>query len=715
MKRGKKVPVIMQMEAMECGAASLAMILAYYGRWVPLSGLREACGVSRDGSNAVGILKTARSYGLEAKGYRYTADEVREKVELPAIVHWNFNHFVVLTGFSPQGVLINDPARGRVTVSMEEFRKSFTTIVLGFAPSETFEPGGRPASTVAFARKRLAGTAVAFAFVILTGIILQLVGVLNPLFSRVFTDSILGQGRLDWLRPLLFIMGGVLAVQLVNQWISTVYMLKIRGKLAIIANTTFMWHVLRLPVRFFSQRYAGDISQRQSANEKVAETLIDQLAPMVMSFVLIIFYLVMMVWYSPLLTLIGLGTVAVNILLSRYISARRVDIVRRQKRDMSNLTSTTVSGIEMIETIKAAGAEDGFFEKWAGYQAGVSNASVEFAKVNQFLGLLPEIILQIANGGILLLGAFLIIKGDITVGILLAFQGFMSSFMKPAGKLMGVMQSVQEMRTDMERIEDVMEYGTDVPAEPADLEAVGSGRLSGQLKLEGITFGYNTYYPPLIENFSMEVKKGGKVAFVGFSGCGKSTLAKLITNLYQPWKGQITFDGKTPDEIGRAVFTASVSVVDQSIVLFNDTVRENVRMWDTTIDDSTVIRALKDAQIYDDIMREPGGLSCMVAEGGSNFSGGQRQRLEIARALAQNPSLIILDEATSALDARTECAVMRAISARGITSVIIAHRLSTIRDCDEIIVLSNGRVVERGTHETLYAKGGFYTDLIASE
>lgn len=715
MKRGKKVPVIMQMEAMECGAASLAMILAYYGRWVPLSGLRESCGVSRDGSNAVGILKTARSYGLEAKGYRYTADEVREKVELPAIVHWNFNHFVVLTGFSARGALINDPARGRVTVSMEEFRKSFTTIVLGFSPTEAFEPGGRQASTLAFARKRLAGTAAAFAFVILTGIILQLVGVLNPLFSRVFIDSILGQGRLDWLRPLLFIMGGVLAVQLVNQWISTVYMLKIRGKLAIIANTTFMWHVLRLPVRFFSQRYAGDISQRQSANEKIAETLIGQLAPMVMSFVLIIFYLVMMVWYSPLLTVIGLGTVAVNILLSRYISARRVDIVRRQKRDMSSLASTTVSGIEMIETIKAAGAEDGFFEKWAGYQAGVSNATVEFAKVNQFLGLLPEIIFQIANGSILLTGAFLIIKGNITVGILLAFQGFMSSFMKPAGKLMGVMQSVQEMRTDMERIEDVMEYGTDVPAEPANLKAVGSGRLSGQMKLEEITFGYNPYYPPLIENFSMEVKKGGKVAFVGFSGCGKSTLAKLITNLYQPWKGQITFDGKTPDEIGRAVFTASVSVVDQSIVLFNDTVRENVRMWDTTIDDSTVIRALKDAQIYDDIMREPGGLSCMVAEGGSNFSGGQRQRLEIARALAQNPSLIILDEATSALDARTECAVMKAISARGITSVIIAHRLSTIRDCDEIIVLSNGHVVERGTHETLYAKGGFYTDLIASE
>lgn len=714
MRKMIKVPVIMQMEASECGAASLAMILAYYKKWVPLSVLREECGVSRDGSNAVSILKTARSYGFEAKGYRYTAEEVRENVKLPAIIHWNFNHFVVLDGFNSKGAVLNDPARGRVTVSMEEFKKSFTTIVLAFEPTADFAPGGRPASTLEFARTRLRGTAPAFAFVILTGVILQLVGVLNPLFSRVFMDNVLGQGRLDWLRPLLMVMGAVLAIQIVNQWISTVYMLKIRGKLAIVANTTFMWHVLRLPVGFFTQRYAGDISQRQNSNEKIAETLINQLAPTALNFVLIVFYLAMMLWYSPLLTAIGVGTVLLNILLSRYLSGRRVDIVRRQKRDMSNLASTTVSGIEMIETIKSAGAEDGYFETWAGYQAGASNASVDFARVNQFFGSLPNIILQIANGGILLLGAWLIIRGNITVGMLMAFQGFMGGFMKPANQMTGVMQSVQEMRSDMERIEDVLKYETDVPGGPTDLEA-DCTRIEGEVALNHVTFGYSRFYPPLIEDFSMQVRKGGKVAFVGFSGCGKSTLARLITNLYQPWSGSVTFDGRTIEEIGRPVFTASVSVVDQNIILFNDTVRENVRMWNTFVSDEEVIRALKDAQLYDDIMEKPGGLSCMVAEGGSNFSGGQRQRLEIARALAQNPAVIVLDEATSALDARTEAAVMAAIGARGVTCIVIAHRLSTIRDCDEIVVLNAGKVVERGTHEELYKKGGFYTDLIQSE
>lgn len=714
MSKINKVPVIMQMEASECGAASLAMILAYYKKWVPLSVLREECGVSRDGSNAVSILKTARSYGFEAKGYRYTAEEVRENVKLPAIIHWNFNHFVVLDGFNSKGAVLNDPARGRVTVSMEEFKKSFTTIVLAFEPTADFVPGGRPASTLEFARTRLRGTAPAFAFVILTGVILQLVGVLNPLFSRVFMDNILGQGHLDWLRPLLMVMGVVLAIQIVNQWISTVYMLKIRGKLAIVANTTFMWHVLRLPVGFFTQRYAGDISQRQNSNEKIAETLINQLAPTALNFVLIVFYLAMMLWYSPLLTAIGVGTVLLNILLSRYLSGRRVDIVRRQKRDMSSLASTTVSGIEMIETIKSAGAEDGYFETWAGYQAGASNASVDFARVNQFFGSLPNIILQIANGGILLLGAWLIIRGNITVGMLMAFQGFMGGFMKPANQMTGVMQSVQEMRSDMERIEDVLKYETDVPGGPTDLEE-DCIRIEGEVALSHVTFGYSRFYPPLIEDFSMQVRKGGKVAFVGFSGCGKSTLARLITNLYQPWSGSVTFDGRTIEEIGRPVFTASVSVVDQNIILFNDTVRENVRMWNTFVSDEDVIRALKDAQLYDDIMEKPGGLSCMVAEGGSNFSGGQRQRLEIARALAQNPAVIVLDEATSALDARTEAAVMAAIGARGVTCIVIAHRLSTIRDCDEIVVLNAGKVVERGTHAELYEKGGFYTDLIQSE
>ena len=716
-----KVPVIMQMEALECGAASLCMVMAYYDKWVPLEQVRRDCGVSRDGSKASNVLKAARSYGFRAQGYRLEPQQLRENGSFPCIIHWEFNHFVVCDGFKGNKVYLNDPAKGNYTVSMETFDESFTGICLMFEPTEDFEPGGKPKSVMAFARKRLHGAEAAMVFVVVTTIISSLIGILSAGFSRVFLDELLTGKEPSWFVPFLIGFGILIFIQLAAAWIQAVYSLRLNGKMAVVGNSTYMWKVLRLPMEFYSQRMAGDIQQRQSANESIAGQIVMTLAPLVLEAIMMVFYFIVMLRYSWLLTLVGLASVLGQLLISRVISKKRINITRVMMRDSGKLASATVSGVEMIETIKASGAENGFFEKWSGYQASVSTQNVHYVKLNQYFGMIPGILSTILNIIVLILGVWLTMKGQFTVGMILAFQGFLGSFMMPAQSLISSSQQMQEMRTSMERIEDVMEYPDDevlsgeAPSGSGEDGEEGFDKLSGCLVMKNVTFGYSRLAPPLIEDFSLELKQGQRVAFVGTSGCGKSTLAKLISGLYQPWDGEILFDGKPITGINRSVFTGSVAVVDQDIILFEDSIANNIRMWDNSIEDFEIIMAARDAQIHEDIMQREGGYQYKITEGGKDFSGGQRQRLEIARVLAQDPTMIIMDEATSALDAKTEYDVVQSIRNRGISCVVIAHRLSTIRDCDEIIVMDHGKVVERGTHEQLMAKNGMYRTLVTSE
>ena len=710
-----KVPVIMQMEALECGAASLSMILAYYGKWVPLEQVREDCGVSRDGSNAKCILIAARNYGLSAKAYRFSPQKLKEKGSFPMIVHWEFNHFIVLNGFKGNYVYVNDPARGNIRMTFEDFDDGFTGICLMFEPTESFEPGGKPKSIWGFAKSRLKGAKTAVAFVAITSVIGSLLGIILTGFSRVFMDNLLTGYDPGWLLPFLIGLIGLSIIQIITIWIKAVYSLKINGKMAIVGSMSYMWKVIRLPMRFFSQRYAGDIQQRQESNANIAGKLVNTLAPLVLETCMLIFYLIVMIRYSPLLTAIGLASILGQVYVSRVISDKRVNLTRVMMRDNGKLASVTVNGIDMIETIKASGAENGFFEKWSGYQASVNTQNVRFQRINEYLGLIPPMLTQIANTAVLALGVYLCMTGEFTVGMVMAFQGFLVSFMAPATSLISAGQTVQELRTEMERVEDVMKYPIDVEIDEEIDEDADYEKLSGAVELKNITFGYSRLAPPLIENFSMKLNPGSRVAFVGASGCGKSTLAKLISGLYQPWEGDILFDGKHINEINRNVFTGSVAVVDQDITLFEDTIENNIKMWDSTIEDYEMILAARDARIHDDIMQREGGYRYKLIEGGRDFSGGQRQRLEIARVLAQDPTIIIMDEATSALDAKTEYEVVDAVKQRDITCIVIAHRLSTIRDCDEIIVLDHGKVVERGTHEELMALNGAYTALVTSE
>ena len=716
-KGAAKVPVIMQMEALECGAASLTMILAYYGKWIPLEQVRADCGVSRDGSNAKNVLKAARSYGLVAKGYRYEPEDLKANGKFPCIIHWNFNHFLVLDGFKGNKAVLNDPAKGCYTVPMETFDKSFTGICLMFEPSETFEPSGKPKSMLAFAKAKMKGAGVAVAFTVITTVIASLIGIIEPAFSRIFIDRLLTGQNPDWFIPFIWALAALSGIQIIISFIQAVFAARINAKIAAVGSTTFMWKVLRMPMEFFSQRMAGDIQQRKGSNASIASSLVNTFAPIVIEACMMVFYLVVMIRYSVLLTLIGVASIFINMFVSRFISKKRVNITRVSMRDAGKLAGATVAGIEMIETIKASGAENGFFEKWAGYQASVNTQKVKFAKLNQYLGLIPQLVSSLTNTAVLIVGVYLTIEGQFTIGMVMAFQGFLGSFLSPAQTLISAGQTLQEMRAEMERIEDVMQYPPDVTClNDTELdENAEYDKLSGNVELRNVTFGYSRLAEPLIRDFNLTLKPGSRVAFVGTSGCGKSTISKLISGLYQPWSGEILFDGKPITQIDRSVFTGSLAVVDQDIILFEDTIANNIKMWDSSIEDFEMIMAARDAQLHEDIMQRDGGYNYRITEGGKDFSGGQRQRMEIARVLAQDPTIIILDEATSALDAKTEYEVVKSIKDRGITCIVVAHRLSTIRDCDEIIVMNHGNVVERGTHDELYALGGFYTKLVSSD
>lgn len=708
-----KTPLIMQLETLECGAASLAMILAYYDKWVSLEMLREDIGVGRDGSNARNIAIAARKYGLNADGYLYDTKDLIKNAKYPCIIHWNKAHFVVLNGFSRnyKYAYISDPSKGVMKLTFEDFDRSYSGVYLEMTPGKEFTPSGERKSMFQFARKRLVGAKPAVIFFSFITIIFYLVTLVDPLIRQQFIDKILNVDNNDYLLPFILIVAGIGLGQIIATLIQRIYSLKVYGKMAYEGNSTFVWKILRLPISFFSQRMVGDIQERKDSNAKIAETIVNVFAPLILNSVIIVVYLVLMLRRSYILTLVGVSFTLLNVVVSQLLVRKRVNIQRVQARDAAMLTAATSKGIEMIETIKSSGAEDNFFNQWAGYRDAVTTNQNRLAMIKNVYGIIPGLIFLMINYGVLFLGIGFVIQGEYTIGTVVGFQGLLLTFMTPTAAVMTSGQTLQETRTEMERVEDVMEYSDD-PYVIRKINTKGIRKIKGNIEIEHLTFGYNKLGKPLINEFYLSVKEGEKIAIVGKTGCGKSTLAKLLSGLHQPWSGDILFDGKPIIKIDRESFTNSVSVVDQDVYLFEDTVMNNLKMWNKTISDEDVIQACKDADIYETIMSRQGGFDFNVLEGGRNLSGGEKQRIEIARALARNPSVLILDEATSALDAKTEDNIMEAIKRRGITSIVIAHRLSTIRDANLILVLVNGRVIEAGTHDELYAKKGYYHGLV---
>lgn len=709
-----RTPTLIQMEAVECGSTCLGMILAHYGRYVSLEVLRAECDVGRDGSNASNLLKAARAYGLTAKGIKADVEGLR-KLQFPVVIFWEFNHFVVLEGLSKGGDgYLNDPACGPRTVPADKFRKSYTGVVLTMQVGPDFQRGGLPKSIYRSLARRLVGSERGLAVVVAISLGLVIPGLITPAFMKVFMDEILALNQHTWILPLLGIMLLTCCVQMALTWLRGYFLQRMEARMAISTSGQFLWHVLWLPVNFFNQRSPAEIASRVALNDKVASLLTGKLAKACMNAMMVFIYALVMWMYDHTLTLIAISLAVINFSALSLVSRIRKDKSARLLQEAGKLVGTTMSGLQAIETIKATGRENDFFAKWSAQMAKVIQVQQELGMSSQAVSLLPNFVTGLGNLAILCVGGLRIMDGALTVGLLTAFQGLMGSFIGPVNEMVTLGSEIQEVESDMNRLDDVL-------VNPAEMPVAAQGVLTPPLKLQGhielrnLSFGYNKLKPPLIKDFNLTIEPGQRIALVGSTGSGKSTLVRLIMGIFQPFSGDVLFDGKPRQQIPHVIMTASMATVDQEIKMFGGTVRENLTLWDTTVNDQDLVRALKDAHIFDSLMSRSGGMDSVVQEGLSNFSGGERQRLEIARALVTNPAILIMDEATSALDPLVERKIDASLRARGCTCIIVAHRLSTIRDADVILVLEKGEVIQKGTHDELCAQPGHYQDLMNAD
>lgn len=712
----RRVPTVLQLESVECGAAALAMVLAHHGRWVPLEVLRVACGVSRDGSKAGNILRAARTFGLVARGFKKEPKDLGE-LPFPSILFWNFNHFVVLEGFEDGEAWISDPALGRRKVGSEEFDSAFTGVVLTFERGPDFQPGGDKPSIVRSLVQYLEGMHPAIAFAIVLGVLLVPPGLLLPWFMGRFVDEVL-VGKMGGVAgPLLLGLGLAALARSALLWIQAHVLMDTYGRAAAQASRRFVGHALSLPMEFFVQRSPGEIASRVDLNERVAETISNDLAYLALSLLTASFYLILMVQLETGLAVIVVACLALELVVWRMLAERTAEISRQLSVRAGKLAGAAAGALANIEGIKAAGLEPVLFARWMGLQVQLSNATVQAQRLSLTLGQVPGLLSLVAYLAVLGLGSLRIVEGTFTVGNLVAFQVLLAGFIAPVHALFMATQHMQTLTGDLARLDDVLHYKGDakVVMTPPPKDETPLAKAA-TLEFRGVTFGYNRGEPPLVEDFSLTLKSGQRVALVGASGCGKSTLGRLAVGLYAPWQGEVLFDGKPRSEWDRVALARSVAYVDQDVVLFQGSVRDNLALWDPRIGEDAIREALRDAALESEILGRTGALEAPLQEGARNLSGGQRQRLEIARALAASPSILILDEATSALDPQTEATVDASLKRRGIACLVIAHRLSTVRGADEIIVLDTGRVVERGRHEDLVRiPGGRYAALVAMD
>ncbi len=717
----QKTPTVFQMEATECGAASLSMIFAYFGKQLPLEQMRIETGVSRDGCNAGNMMRAAKRFGLECRGFRKEPGALKA-MPMPCIVHWNFNHFVVLEGFKTSGfgkrrkeyVYLNDPAVGRRKLTPEEFDEGFTGVVLTFRLTEAFQKEKKKSTAGAMLRQRLAGQYGVLFKLFYVGLLLVFPGLILPVLSQMFVDDILTRGYTDWLTKILVFMGALVILKFGLQYYRDLVLQKLKSKLTLTSGVGFLTHMLHLPMSFFDQRFAGDLVSRMGNNTEVSAFLAGDLAETVLNILVAAFYLVILLLYSPLMTLIGLLNVAVCVglvVLSRqFISEASI----KQQMTGGKLYGCVCAGLSITDTLKASGAENEYISRVLGHQAKQANLEQEQTAVQKILNAIPEAAGYITQVLHMLVGGILVMRGSLSMGMLTAFCSLFDSFIDPVNTLVTFAQKIQTMKASITRVEDVQKYPEDPRYHRAEGKNAPRKKLNGEIELRDISFGYSSLKPPLVEHFAFHLYSGQSIAFVGPSGCGKSTVSKIVSGLYQPWSGQVLLDGKPMEQIPTGCLTASIATVSQNITLFSGTIRDNLTMWNSAVAEEDMIQAAKDACIHDFIAGCPGGYDYILNENAMNLSGGQRQRMEIARALATKPSILVMDEATSALDPVVEKQVLDNIRRRGISCVIVAHRLSAFRDCNQIVVMKNGKIVQRGTHSSLMKEEGIYRTFVES-
>ncbi len=713
--RRVKTPTLLQMEAVECGAAALGICLGYLGKVVPLEELRVECGVSRDGSKASNVLKAARKMGLVAKGLKYESLEKLYELQFPVILFWNMNHFLVLEGFQGGKACLNDPAQGPRKVTLDDLDSSYSGVVLTVEPGPEFKKGGQKPSMARALQKRLSESQIALIYIVICGLFLVMPGLVVPTFTRIFIDEYLIGQREFMLRPLLMAMGFTALILMSLNGLQKYFLLRLETQLALLHSSRFFNHIIRLPVPYFVQRFAGEIGSRVAINDRVANVIAAKLTTTMIDLFVIVFYFILMLLYDVPMTFVVLMVAMLNVAALKFVQRIRTDVSRRLLQDKGKLQGTAMNGLAMIETLKATGGESEFFSRWSGYQAKSLNSEQVLSSLAETTSVVPTLVGTLATMTVYVMGGFKVMNGDITVGMLVAYQTLVTSFTRPLANLVNFGGTLQELEGDMNRLDDVLRYPQDKQysrAAKPGREDSKTIKLAGHVELKDITFGYSPLDPPLIDGFNLTIQPGQRVALVGGSGSGKSTVAKLVSGLYEPWSGQVLFDGRPRNEIPRNLITNSLGMVDQEIFIFGGTVTENVTMWDSTLPASRVATACRDAALEDVIETREGKYDAVLEEGGKNLSGGQRQRLEIARALVGEPTIVILDEATSALDPSTESLIEEAMARRGCTTIVIAHRLSTIRDADEIIVMQKGKVVQRGTHDGMKEIEGPYKDLI---
>ena len=718
-KRRVTTPLVMQMHMTECGAACLGSVLAWFGRWVRLNELRNRCEVSRDGSTAAGIARAAEHYGIKCDGRNVEARHLRD-MPLPLILFWEWNHFVVLEGFDREWVYLNDPAVGRRKLSPDEFIKGFAGIALRFSPGPEFQRGGVPPSLLNRIPPWFRGMGGALALAVACGLMLAVLALLAPAALSLFVDRVLAGNE-----PWGVLAAGALAAAAVLvyaiSWLKQRCMGRLAVRMSIVAGNECLSKLLRLPLEYFNHRLAGELAHRVLSIDKIAKALSNQFLGLLIDIGMSAVFLAAMLAWDATLALIVLGLALLNASLARVIARMRTDANRAFRREQGLLLGLGMLMLRQTDSLRMTGGDDGFFSRWGGHQARELAARQRFVELGHINAALPGLFMALSHAAVLTLGAGQVIDGGMTLGTLVAFYIVAAMFLAPVGRFVEFADDRHALEASLQRLEDITETAVDTRFARRGRERGGTAtingrlRLAGRVELRGVTYGYNRAHSPLVDDFNLVIEPGQRVALVGTSGSGKSTLACLVADVHRPWSGEVLFDGLPRDEIPDEVIVRSLSMVDQNPVLFSATVRDNIALWNSAVSDDVVVAATRDAGIHDEILSRPLGYETPVDEDGGNFSGGERQRLEIARALANNPTVLILDEATSALDAATEERIIDALRRRGVSCLIVAHRLSTIRDCDEIIVLDKGAVAQRGTHDELMAdKGGLYRRLVRS-